>query len=116
MRMAKRYTEKRVVIVPPAQARQLERLSERREVSVPMLIRTVMRQHQGVPTESERLPGLYDAKGMETRSPTRAEMRNGGKVCQGARSLPRVTPSSARARKEGSPAYHDRSVNKCKSD
>ena len=35
MPKAKRYTEKRFVMLSPAQARQLERLSQHREVSVP---------------------------------------------------------------------------------
>ena len=63
MPKAKRYTEKRFVMLTPAQARQLERLSQHQEVSVPELIRTALRQHYGLPTESDRQPGLYDAKG-----------------------------------------------------
>ena len=45
MPKAKRYTEKRFVMLTPAQARQLERLSRHHEVSVPDLIRTALRQH-----------------------------------------------------------------------
>ena len=45
MPKAKRYTEKRFVMLTPAQARQLERLSQHQEVSVPELIRTALRQH-----------------------------------------------------------------------
>ena len=63
MPKAKRYTEKRFVMLTPAQARQLERLSQHQEVSVPELIRTALRQHYGLPTESDRQPGLYDGKG-----------------------------------------------------
>ena len=51
MPKAKRYTEKRFVMLTPAQARQ------------PELIRTAIRQHYGLPTESDRQPGLYDTKG-----------------------------------------------------
>ena len=54
MPKAKRYTEKRFVMLTPAQARQLERLSQHQEVSVPELIRTALRQHYGLPTESDR--------------------------------------------------------------
>ena len=50
MPKAKRYTEKRFVMLTPAQARQLERLSQHHEVSVPELIRTAIRQHYGLPT------------------------------------------------------------------
>ena len=47
----------------PGAGRQLERLSQHQEVSVPELIRTALRQHYGLPTESDRQPGLYDTKG-----------------------------------------------------
>ena len=63
MPKAKRYTEQRFVMMTPAQARQLERLSQHQEVSVPELIRTALRQHYGLPTESDRQPGLCDGKG-----------------------------------------------------
>ena len=63
MPKARRYTEKRFVMLTPAQARQLERLSQHQEVSVPELIRTAIRQHYGLPTESDRQPGLYGGKG-----------------------------------------------------
>ena len=53
MPKAKWYTEKRFVMLTPAQARQLERLSQHQEVSVPELIRTALRQHYGLPTESD---------------------------------------------------------------
>ena len=49
MPKAKRYTEKRFVMLTPAQARQLERLSQHQEMSVPELIRTALRQHYGLP-------------------------------------------------------------------
>ena len=68
MPKAKRYTEKRFVMLTPAQARQLERLSRHHEVSVPELIRTALRQHYGLPTESDRQPGLYDTKGRSQSS------------------------------------------------
>ena len=55
MPKAKRYTEKRFVILTPAQARQLERLSQHQEVSVPELIRTAIRQHW--PTDGIRSAG-----------------------------------------------------------
>ena len=64
MPKAKRYTEKRFVMLTPAQERQLECLSQHHEVSrCPSLIRTAIRQHYGLPTESDRQPGLYDTKG-----------------------------------------------------
>ena len=62
MPKAERYTEKRFVMLTPVQARQLERLSEDHGVSVPESILTALCQHDGVPTESDRMPGLCDAK------------------------------------------------------
>ena len=63
MPKAKRYTEKRFVMLTPAQVRQLERLSHQHEVSVPELTRTALCQYCDLLTESDRQPGLYDAKG-----------------------------------------------------
>ena len=45
MPKAKRYTEKRFVMLTPAQARQLERLSQHHEVSMPELIPTACRRN-----------------------------------------------------------------------
>ena len=45
MPKAKRYNEKRFVMLTPAQALQMERLSQHHEVSVPELIRTAIHQH-----------------------------------------------------------------------
>ena len=45
MPKAKRYTEKRFVMLTPTQARQLERLSHHHEVSVPELIRTALQSN-----------------------------------------------------------------------
>ena len=63
MPKAKRYTGKRFVMLTPAQERQLECLSQHHEVPVPGLVRTAIRQHYGLPTESDRQPGLCDTKG-----------------------------------------------------
>ena len=54
MPKAKRYTEKRFVMLTPAQARQLERLSRHHEVSVPELIRTATRRRQTIRPTPQR--------------------------------------------------------------
>lgn len=63
MPKAKRYTEKRFVMLSPAQARQLERLSQHHEVSVPELIRTALREHYGLPTDSDRQSAPHQPSG-----------------------------------------------------
>lgn len=62
----------------PAQARQLERLFQRYVVSVPELIRTALRQHGGLPTESDRQPGCTTRGGHKrmTRGPVLGMKRN----------------------------------------
>ena len=58
-----RYTEKQLVMLTSAHARQLERLSQHHEVSVPELVRTATCQHYGLPAEFDRQLGLYDGRG-----------------------------------------------------
>ena len=63
MPKAKRCAEKRYVMLSPAQALQLERLSQHHEVSVPELMWTALREQYRLPTDSDRQSGLHQPNG-----------------------------------------------------